>query len=175
MGYDGQVVSKIQRRWKNRIETIDKHMHLLEDVCGFSRSTLKQVLSKTIGLPNPLPPIVCAPDKTTISCTLLSTKYNFRQSLINTTLFMEQWLEGRGIKHKICSNIARSEELRSTKQTKIKNWNSQNIYNLRKRTTHEKPFLLNNVFKEVASNVSSGSLPVGSAVLQKEWCSSENY
>jgi len=35
--------------------------------------------------------------------------------------------------------------------------------------------LLNNVFKEVASNVSSGSLPVGSAVLQKELCCSENY
>jgi len=95
--------------------------------------------------------------------------------LINTTCFMEQWLEGRGIKHKICSNIARSEEMRSTKQNKIKNWNSQNIYNLRKRTTHEKPFLLNNVFKEVASNVSSGSLPVGSAVLQKKMSSSENY
>lgn len=41
MGYDGQVVLKIQGRQKNRIETIGKDMHLLEDVCGFSRSTLK--------------------------------------------------------------------------------------------------------------------------------------
>jgi hypothetical protein len=38
----------------------------------------------------------------------------------------------------------------------------------KKTRTHEKPFVLNNVFRAAASNVSSGSLPAGSAVLQKE-------
>jgi hypothetical protein len=39
---------------------------------------------------------------------------------------------------------------------------------IQENTTHEKPFLLNNAFKAVASNVSSGSLPAGSAVLHKQ-------
>ena len=41
----------------------------------------------------------------------------------------------------------------------------------KKMRTHEKPFLLNNVFRAAASNVSPGSLPAGSAVLHKEICS----
>lgn len=38
----------------------------------------------------------------------------------------------------------------------------------KKTRTHEKPFVLNANFRAAASNVSSGSLPAGSAVLQKE-------
>jgi hypothetical protein len=53
------------------------------------------------------------------------------------------------------------------------NRNSQKL--LDKSGTHEKPFLLNDVFKATISNVSSGSLPAGSAVLHEERVISEEY
>lgn len=77
-----------------------------------------------IGLPNPLPPIVCAPDKTTISCVLLSTKYNFSHGC-STSLHYEtipKSLRKTGNKQKNCLNITKCEVMSYTDlNSKIKN------------------------------------------------------